>query len=302
MAGGVEAAPPGCAVRPRPLLPEPLPLLRLRGLQRPCRTRAAAAASSPSWTPWPPSCACAPTRSTATFGPPDTPIRPPLASVYLGGGTPSLLAPGAVAALLELIEACFGLAPDAEVTLEANPGPDDLGDLAGFRAAGVVRLSLGAQSLAAAELRRLGRRHTPADVPSRSAATARAAGIASLSLDLLYDLPGQTLATWAATVERALDLAPDHLSAYALTLDDPDAEGPDRRRRRPPAGTSRRAPLARGRLAGPRIRTARPTCMRCSTSASRPPAWPGTRSPTGRARASEAATTSPTGSACRTRR
>lgn len=160
----------------------------------------------------------------ATFGPPDTPIRPPLASVYLGGGTPSLLAPGAVAALLELIEACFGLAPDAEVTLEANPGPDDLGDLAGFRAAGVVRLSLGAQSLAAAELRRIGRRHTPADVLA-AAATARAAGIASLSLDLLYDLPGQTLATWAATVERALDLAPDHLSAYALTLDDPDAEG-----------------------------------------------------------------------------
>ena len=160
----------------------------------------------------------------ATFGPPGTSRRPPLTSVYIGGGTPSLLAPAAVAALLELIEARFGLARDAEVTLEANPGADDLGDLAGFRAAGVVRLSLGAQSLVPAELRRLGRRHTPADVVA-AATAARAAGLASLSLDLLYDLPGQTVASWATTVEQALDLAPDHLSAYALTLDDPDAEG-----------------------------------------------------------------------------
>jgi putative oxygen-independent coproporphyrinogen III oxidase len=159
-----------------------------------------------------------------TFGPPGTSARPPLASVYLGGGTPSLLAPAAVAALLELIAARFGLAPDAEITLEANPGPYDLGDLAGFRAAGVVRLSLGAQSLVPAELRRLGRRHGPGDVVAAVAA-ARAAGIGSLSLDLLYDLPGQTLATWTTTVERALELGPDHLSAYALTLDDPDAEG-----------------------------------------------------------------------------
>ena len=126
--------------------------------------------------------------------------------------------------LLDLVERRFGLAGDAEVTLEANPGPDDLGDLAGFRAAGVTRLSLGAQSLQADELRRLGRRHTPDDV-GRAVRAARTAGLPSVSLDLLYDVPGQTHASWDATLEAALDLAPDHVSAYALTLDDPDAEG-----------------------------------------------------------------------------
>ena len=110
------------------------------------------------------------------------------------------------------------------MTLEANPGPDDLGDLAGFRAAGVTRLSLGAQSLQGDELRRLGRRHTPADV-GRAVRVARAAGLPSVSLDLLYDVPGQSLASWDATLAAALALAPEHVSAYALTLDDPDAEG-----------------------------------------------------------------------------
>jgi len=159
----------------------------------------------------------------AEFGPPG-PTRPPLASVYLGGGTPSLVAPGRVGDLLDLVERRFGLASDAEVTLEANPGPDELGDLAGVRAAGVNRLSLGAQSLQAAELRRLGRRHSPADV-SHAVSAARTAGLPSVSLDLLYDVPGQTPDSWGATLEAALDLAPDHVSAYALTLDDPEAEG-----------------------------------------------------------------------------
>lgn len=159
----------------------------------------------------------------AAFGPPG-PTRPPLASVYLGGGTPSLVPAGRVGELLDLVERRFGLASDAEVTLEANPGPDDLGDLAGFRAAGVTRLSLGAQSLQADELRRLGRRHTPHDV-GRAMRAARTARLPSVSLDLLYDVPGQTHESWDATLEAALELAPDHVSAYALTLDDPDAEG-----------------------------------------------------------------------------
>ncbi|HTS14836.1 MAG TPA: radical SAM family heme chaperone HemW [Candidatus Sulfotelmatobacter sp.] len=159
----------------------------------------------------------------AAHGPPG-PARPPLASVYLGGGTPSLLAAGQVGALLRLIEQRFGLAADAEVTLEANPGGDELGDLAGFRAAGVTRLSLGAQSLQADELRRLGRRHRPADV-GRAVERARGAGLRSVSLDLLYDVPGQTVESWSGTLDAAMALAPDHLSAYALTLDDPDAEG-----------------------------------------------------------------------------
>ncbi len=150
--------------------------------------------------------------------------RPPLASLYLGGGTPSLLSADAVADIIGQVRARYGLAPDAEVTIEANPGPDDRGDLAGFARVGVNRISLGAQSMDADELRRLGRRHRPDDVAD-SVAAARAGGIGQVSLDLLYDIPGQSLASWAATLEAAVALEPDHLSAYALTLDDPDAEG-----------------------------------------------------------------------------
>lgn len=151
-------------------------------------------------------------------------MRPPLGSVYLGGGTPSLLPAAAIGRLLERVADRFGMASDAEVTMEANPGPADRGDLAGFRAAGVNRLSLGVQSLDPAELRRLGRRHGPADVADAVAA-ARAAGIDEVSLDLLYDLPGQTSGSWTATLEVAIDLSPEHISAYALTLDDPEADG-----------------------------------------------------------------------------
>jgi oxygen-independent coproporphyrinogen-3 oxidase len=150
--------------------------------------------------------------------------KPPLETVYLGGGTPSLLSAEAIAELLVRVRARFGLAAGAEVTIEANPGPDERGDATALRAAGVTRLSLGAQSLSDAELRRLGRRHRAADVGSAVRA-ARAAGIESVSLDLLYDVPGSSEATWTATLEAALSLEPDHLSLYALTLDDPDAEG-----------------------------------------------------------------------------
>jgi oxygen-independent coproporphyrinogen-3 oxidase len=149
---------------------------------------------------------------------------PPLSSVYLGGGTPSLMTPEQVAHLLAGIHEHLGLADDAEVTLEANPGPDELGDLAGFRAAGVDRLSIGAQSLDAAELRRLGRRHGPHDVLA-AIDGARAAGFESISLDLLTDIPGQSMETWRRTLELALRAEPDHLSVYTLALDDPDAEG-----------------------------------------------------------------------------
>jgi oxygen-independent coproporphyrinogen-3 oxidase len=162
--------------------------------------------------------------SLGAAGSPDAPVRTPLASVYLGGGTPSLLPAATIAAILGRVRDRFGLEPGAEVTLEANPGPDERGDLAGFAAAGVTRVSVGAQSLSVAELRRLGRRHAPGDVAATVAA-ARSAGIASVSLDLLYDVPGQSAASWEATLCPALDLAPDHLSLYALTLDDPDAEG-----------------------------------------------------------------------------
>ena len=158
------------------------------------------------------------------FGEPGSAARPALETVYVGGGTPSLLPAAAVSALLDQVRVRFGLVPGAEVTLEANPGPDDRGDLAGLARAGINRVSIGAQSLVPEELRALGRRHGPRDVADTVAA-ARDAGIASVSLDLLYDVPGQTLASWTGTLEAALALGPDHVSAYALTLDDPDAEG-----------------------------------------------------------------------------
>jgi oxygen-independent coproporphyrinogen-3 oxidase len=158
------------------------------------------------------------------FGPPSRGGRHALASVYLGGGTPSLLSPGDLERLLGTVGARFGVAPGAEITLEANPGPRERGDARAWRAAGITRLSIGAQALDAASLAALGRRHRPADVVA-AMAEARDAGIPSVSLDLLYDLPTQTVDGWAATLDGALALEPDHLSLYALTLDDPAAEG-----------------------------------------------------------------------------
>ena len=150
--------------------------------------------------------------------------RPPLETVYYGGGTPSLLPADEVARLQDLVRVRYGVAEGAEVTLEANPGPDERGDAVALLAAGVTRLSLGAQAMSDAGLRRLGRRHRVADV-GVAVGAARDAGIASVSLDLLYDAPDASLADWIETLEAALALEPDHLSLYALTLDDPDAEG-----------------------------------------------------------------------------
>ena len=160
----------------------------------------------------------------AAFGPPGSPDRPALDTVYLGGGTPSLLPGDDVAELIALVRRRFGLAADPEVTIEANPGRDERGDPGALAEAGVTRISFGAQSMDVAELRRLGRRHRPAHVAD-AVAEARAAGIGSINLDLLYDVPDGSVATWMDTLDAALALGPDHLSLYALTLDDPDAEG-----------------------------------------------------------------------------
>lgn len=147
-----------------------------------------------------------------------------LRSLYLGGGTPSLLPAAAITRLTRLVGEVFGLSADAEVTVEANPGREERGDPSALREAGVTRISYGAQSLDDGELRRLGRRHRARDVAA-AVLEARQAGVASINLDLLYDIPGQSLASWTAALEEALSLEPDHLSLYALTLDDPDAEG-----------------------------------------------------------------------------
>jgi putative oxygen-independent coproporphyrinogen III oxidase len=158
------------------------------------------------------------------FGPPGSKVRPPLATVYLGGGTPTLLAPDDVAGLLARIRDRFGIADGAEITIEANPGPDERGNPRALVEAGITRISFGAQSLDRRQLRRLGRRHRPDDVADAVDA-ARGAGIGSINVDLLYDVPDGSLDAWIDTLEAALVLEPDHLSLYALTLDDPDAEG-----------------------------------------------------------------------------
>jgi putative oxygen-independent coproporphyrinogen III oxidase len=150
--------------------------------------------------------------------------RPALDTVYFGGGTPSLVTGEWLERLMATIRDRYGIADGAEVTLESNPGPDERGDMRRFVGAGVTRLSLGAQSLDTGELKRLGRRHSPADVAA-ALWEAREAGIGSVNLDLLYDVPDQSVADWRTTLDAALGLNPDHLSLYALTLDDPDAEG-----------------------------------------------------------------------------
>ncbi|TDH62511.1 coproporphyrinogen III oxidase [Dankookia rubra] len=143
--------------------------------------------------------------------------RRPLASIFFGGGTPSLMAPETAAALIEDAKRLFDAPDDLEITLEANPTSVEAAKLAAFRAAGVNRLSLGVQSLDAEALRFLGRRH---DVPQAIAALEAARALfPRLSFDLIYARPGQAEASWRAEVRQALALAADHLSLYQLTIE-----------------------------------------------------------------------------------
>jgi len=139
-------------------------------------------------------------------------------SVFLGGGTPSLLHPDDVAALMDALRSRFRVAGGAEVTLEANPESVSAETFAGYRAAGVTRFSLGVQALDDAVLAQLGRLHGARDARAAFEA-ARAAGADNVSVDLMYGLPGVDVAAWVRTVEQVLDWQPDHLSAYGLTLD-----------------------------------------------------------------------------------
>ena len=141
----------------------------------------------------------------------------PLTSLFFGGGTPSLMAPETTAAVIEYAAALWGLAPDVEITLEANPSSADAGRFAGYRAAGVNRLSLGVQSLDDDELRFLGRRHDAAE--ARAAIALAARHFDRWSFDLIYALPEQSLATWQARLLEALALRPGHLSLYQLTIE-----------------------------------------------------------------------------------
>jgi oxygen-independent coproporphyrinogen-3 oxidase len=139
-------------------------------------------------------------------------------TVFLGGGTPSLFAPAQIARLIEAVDARLRLAPRAEITMEANPGTVECGSPAGYRAAGINRVSIGAQSFDDASLQRLGRIHSSQDI-RRSVDEFIAAGFDNLNLDLMHGLPGQTRAMAVADIRAAAGLGVPHVSWYQLTLE-----------------------------------------------------------------------------------
>lgn len=148
-------------------------------------------------------------------------LPPPVVAptLYVGGGTPSLMAPALVARLIDAAARLYNLAADAEVTIEANPGTLTPEKLAGYRAAGVNRLSLGVQSFDDAMLVLLGRVHTAREALD-SFAAARQAGFANVGVDLIHSLPGETPKMWECELGRAVELGPEHISAYGLTVEE----------------------------------------------------------------------------------
>jgi len=147
----------------------------------------------------------------------DAALRP-ATTVFFGGGTPTLLPPGDLARMLDGVRTTFGIVPGAEVTVEANPDTVTSAVAAELAASGVTRLSIGMQSAVPHVLAALDRTHQPANVRTAVAA-ARAAGL-DVSLDLIYGAPGESLDDWRASLETAIALAPDHVSAYALIIED----------------------------------------------------------------------------------
>jgi oxygen-independent coproporphyrinogen-3 oxidase len=159
----------------------------------------------------------------------------PVETVFFGGGTPTLLPPADLLAVLDAIECELGVAAGAEVTVEANPetvGPESL---VALRAGGVTRISLGMQSAAAHVLGVLGRTHAP-DRPAAAVREARAAGFAHVSLDLMFGTPGESDADWLLSLDAALAAGPDHVSLYGLMIE---------------PGTRLAARVRRGELAAP---------------------------------------------------
>jgi len=142
----------------------------------------------------------------------------PCDTVYIGGGTPSLLNPGQLEAILKRVQANFRLLPNAEITLETNPADLDQASLAAIRALGINRLTIGCQSFDQAILAFLGRRHS-ANQAIDAIEAARSAGFANIGLDLIYGIPGQGMEAWMGTLRRALSFAPAHLSCYQLTVE-----------------------------------------------------------------------------------
>lgn len=145
--------------------------------------------------------------------------RPVIHTVFIGGGTPSLLQPEQMTRILDALYRNFPLAEDAEISCEANPGALTPRFLAALREGGVNRLSLGAQSADAEQLKLLNRQHSWARV-EQAVRLARRAGFDNINIDLMLGIPGQTVPMWADTLDRALSLAPEHLSCYGLIVED----------------------------------------------------------------------------------
>jgi putative oxygen-independent coproporphyrinogen III oxidase len=159
----------------------------------------------------------------------------PVSTVFFGGGTPTLLAPGQLGGILRKIEGSFGLAEDAEVTVEANPETVGPAELQQLRAEGVNRLSFGMQSAVPHVLRVLDREHAPGR-PLDCVRWAREAGFSHVSLDLIYGTPGESDDDWRRSLTAAIEAGPDHVSAYALIVED---------------GTRLAAKVRRGEIAAP---------------------------------------------------
>jgi oxygen-independent coproporphyrinogen-3 oxidase len=147
----------------------------------------------------------------------NTPPDPVFDTLYFGGGTPSLLTPADITSIVDQSRESFGLVPNAEITLEANPESASAPSLEQFRASGVNRLSFGVQSFRDDELKRLGRLHS-AERAVQAVDVARAAGFENISIDLMMWLPGQDIAQWLASVKEAISVGADHVSLYILEV------------------------------------------------------------------------------------
>jgi oxygen-independent coproporphyrinogen-3 oxidase len=157
---------------------------------------------------------CSEIRSWARLAP-----KGPLHTVYFGGGTPSMLEPARIERILDTAAAVLGLHPDAEITLEANPGTADGSRFAALRSLGCNRLSLGVQALHDADLRTLGRVHSAAEA-AQAYRTARAAGFDNISVDVMFSIPGAPRSHWQHTLATLLEWRPEHISTYSLTIEE----------------------------------------------------------------------------------
>ena len=144
-------------------------------------------------------------------------MRPEVSSIFIGGGTPSLLPAEWIAEVLQELQNQFTFVRNAEITIEANPGTVDSKKLQTYRAAGINRISFGAQSFHDDELKLLGRIHTAGEI-RKSVRLAREAGFDNINLDLMSGLPGQTMQSWEDTLCQAAGMQPEHISAYSLII------------------------------------------------------------------------------------